>query len=375
MRDECEREMVKKLRKENMSYTEIGKVMGLSRHVVRKLHKYQRKVHTKKPGPKSVLDNKDKLSIKRQILVLKSEHKKVYSNKLKIECGLDASARTIRRHLAGLGMRYRNVKRKIFLTRAHREKRVDFSKKWITSSHNWHETIFSDEKRFSLDGPDNWMSYIAKNEENSREKRQCKGGGVMVWLMVMPNGLLSHKIIEGKFGSKDYLSLLKTSIVPILKLNYGANFFFQEDNCSVHKAKVVQHFMSESKIKVLEWPAKSPDLNIVEDIWEQLSNDIYDGPQFKKKCQLIERINETIYHFNSMKRNQIMALYDTIRQRLITVLEEWKYMEIFNVVFLLHDCVKRFGQEYMIVICDNTICVRYFSIFVNNIYRVYHVIK
>ena len=83
-----------------MSYTENGKVMGLSRHVVRKLHMYQSKVHTKKPGPKSVLDNKDKFSIKRRILVMKSEHKKIYSNKLKIEYGLDASARTIRRHLA-----------------------------------------------------------------------------------------------------------------------------------------------------------------------------------------------------------------------------------------------------------------------------------
>jgi len=126
MRDKCEREMVKKLRKENMSYTEIGEVMGLSRHFARKLQVYQRKIHTKKPDPKSVLDNKDKLSIKRRILVLKSEHKKVYSNKLKIECGLDSSARTIRRHLAGLGMRYKNVKRKIFLTRAHKERRVDF---------------------------------------------------------------------------------------------------------------------------------------------------------------------------------------------------------------------------------------------------------
>jgi len=191
---------------------------------------------------------------------------------------------------------------------------------WNTLYHNWHETIFSDKKRFSLDGPDNWMSYIAKNEENSCEKRQCKGGGLMVWLIVMLNGLLSHKIIERKFCSKDYLSLLKTSIVAILKLNYGANFFFQEDNCSVQKSQVVQYFMFESKIKVLERPAKSPDLNIVENIWEQLSKDIYDGSQFKKKCQLIERINETIYHFNSMKRNQIMSLYDTTRQRLCTVL-------------------------------------------------------
>ena len=69
--------------------------------------------------------------------------------------------------------------------------------------------------------------------------------------------------------------------MPTLKLNYGDDFFFQEDNSSVHKAKVVQDFMTNAKIKILQWPAKSPDLNIVEDIWKLLSNDIYDEPSFR----------------------------------------------------------------------------------------------
>ena len=34
--------------------------------------------------------------------------------------------------------------------------------------------------------------------------------------------------------------------------------------------------MKDSAIKIIEWPAKSPDLNIVEDIWKMLSNDVYD---------------------------------------------------------------------------------------------------
>ena len=54
--------------------------------------------------------------------MLKNNRQKVYSNKIKSECGLDVSAKTIRRHLSNMGMRYRNVKRKIFLTKGHNEK-------------------------------------------------------------------------------------------------------------------------------------------------------------------------------------------------------------------------------------------------------------
>ena len=85
--------------------------------------------------------------------------------------------------------------------------------------------------------------------------------------------------------------------MPTLKLNYGDDFFFQEDNSTVHKAKVVQDFTTNAKIKILQWPAKSPDLNIVEDIWKMLSNDIYDGPQFQNTKYLKERINDFILNF------------------------------------------------------------------------------
>ena len=62
-------------------------------------------------------------------------------------------------------------------------------KNWLTVSHNWNRTIFSDEKRFTLDGSDNWMNYVAKDSQRCRQKRQCKGGGTMAWLMIMPNDL------------------------------------------------------------------------------------------------------------------------------------------------------------------------------------------
>ena len=166
------------------------------------------------------------------------------------------------------GMRYTKVPSKIYLGKKHKEDRVSIVSTWVTENHPWEKTVFSDKKRFSLDGPDDWRTYIAKNAEISQERRQCGGGSIMVWMMALLNGLLSYKIIKGKFNSKAYTKMLRKSTVPILKLNFGTNFWLQQDNSPVYKFGKVKEFMRSSEIMILTWPPKSPDLNIAEDIWK-----------------------------------------------------------------------------------------------------------
>jgi len=122
-----------------------------------------------------------------------------------------------------------------------------------------------------LDDPDDWRTYATKKEGNNRQQRQCRGGSIMTWLMSLPNELLSYKPIAGKFNSYSYIYMMKISDVLIMKLNFGKDFWLQEDNASVHKSAKVKHFMLQSSIKILEWPAKSLDLNITEDIWKLIS--------------------------------------------------------------------------------------------------------
>ena len=124
----------------------------------------------------------------------------------------------------------------------------------------------------------------------------------MVWMMVLPNGLLSFKIIEGKFNSIKYIALLCNSIVPIMKLNCGNDIWFQEDNSPVHKSKMVKDFILKSQINVLEWPARSPDLNITEYLLKRISDDLYDVPQFNNRFDLIRKISDVIDQINSSER-------------------------------------------------------------------------
>jgi len=315
-----DKELAIALKAEGLSYSEIAIKMNRTRNSVITLCLYKRKTMCNKRGPKFTLNKSQKLNIKRTISKLKDKKEKVNSTKLKNECDLSVSIWTIQRHLKRQGLKYKRMTSKIYLSKMHKEKRIDIINGWITENHPWEKTVFSDEKRFSLDGPDDWRTYVTKNEEFTRQQRQCGGGSIMVWLMALPNGLLSYQIIPGKFNSNAYIELLKSSVVPILKLNFGDDFWLQEDNAPVHKSSKVKQFMKSSSIKILAWPARSPDLNIVEDIWNIISQKLYDGPQFLNVTQLTQKLKIVINNINRYDREKVLSLFKSIRGRLCTVL-------------------------------------------------------
>ena len=69
--------------------------------------------------------------------------------------------------------------------------------------------------------------------------------------------------------------------------------YIQQDNDPKHTSKWAKQWFSDNNIQVLEWPAQSPDLNLIEHLWHHLKSQFqqYNTPP-KGVHELWERVVE-----------------------------------------------------------------------------------
>ena len=77
---------------------------------------------------------------------------------------------------------YGKHKSKPTLTKTHKDQRLDFAREYVSFSiEDWSQIVWSDEKKFNLDGPDSLHTwYDLRKEKEIFSERNFGGGSVMI---------------------------------------------------------------------------------------------------------------------------------------------------------------------------------------------------
>jgi hypothetical protein len=96
------------------------------------------------------------------------------------------------------------------------------------------------------------------------------GGSIMIWGCMMSSGLGRLVCIEGNMDGPLYVEILNDDLLGSLKdLNIKKkDVCFQRDNDPKHISRVAKNWFVKKKVDALDWPTNSPDMNIIEHVWD-----------------------------------------------------------------------------------------------------------
>jgi hypothetical protein len=120
--------------------------------------------------------------------------------------------------------------------------RLHFARQHQTWNLEWKRVLFSDEKKFNLDGPDGFKHYWHCNDDNfkSYSKRQCGGNSIMIWGCFGYGGKLKLQLIKGRANAVCYQNLLETArLRDNGYVRGGGQFILQQDNAPIHRVCIV----------------------------------------------------------------------------------------------------------------------------------------
>ncbi|KAK3550107.1 hypothetical protein QTP86_020666 [Hemibagrus guttatus] len=259
------------LYKESKPQTFIAKEAGCSQSAVSK-HVNGKLSGRKKCGRKRCTTNRENRSLMR--IVKQNQFKNLSElHKEWTEAGVKASRATTHRRIKEFGYSYRIPLVKPLLNHRQRQRCLTWAKEkknWTVAQ--WSKVLFSDESKFCISfgnqGPRVWRKGGEAHSPSCLKSNVKFPQSVMIWGAMSSAGVGPLCFLKTKVTAPVYQEILEHFMLPCAdQLFEDADFIFQQDLAPAHTAKSIKCWLNDHGVGVLDWPANSPDLNPIENLW------------------------------------------------------------------------------------------------------------
>lgn len=227
---------------------------------------------------------------------------------------------TIANNLKKMKIKCLRKKKKPLLTERHKGKRLDFAEEFKDFTiDDWKRVIWSDESKFCLINSNNVeYCWIKKGDDLKDEHVQGTlkfgGGSVMVWGCITAKGKGELIRIDGIMDAAKYIEILRDGLLRTYE-KYELpirEYIFMQDNDPKHTAKITKRWLEDYNINVMKWPAQSPDMNPIENLWGILDKKL-------RKRSVKPRNNNELFEF--LKEEWLNIPDETIRKLYLSMPE------------------------------------------------------
>ncbi len=261
-----QKSIIDTLHKEGKPQTFIAKEAGCSQSAVSK-HVNRKLSGRKKSGRKRCTTNRENRSFMR--IVKQNRFNNLGElHKEWTEAGFKASRATTHRRVKEFGYSCRIPLVKPLLNHRQRQRRLTWAKEKNWTVAQWSKVLFSDESKFCISfgnqGPWIWRKGGEAHSPSCMKSSVKFPQSVMIWGAMSSAGVGPLCFLETNITAPVYQDILEHFMLPSAdQLFKDADFIFQLDVAPAHTAKSTKSWLNDHGVGVLDWPANSPDLNVL----------------------------------------------------------------------------------------------------------------